>query len=205
MKYDSVIFDLDGTLWNAVGEIRESWRPLIEERGLDLPSYDEYMDAMGLTNLNFMKKLFPMLDDKEAIELFNRCYEYENKYLEKHGANQYEGVYELFEELNKERKVFIVSNCGTGYIEAYIKSMKTGKYITDFESHGATGLDKFENIKLVVERNGLLNPVYVGDTILDMQSAVKAGVDFIHANYGFGDFECDFPKIEKPLDLLNII
>jgi phosphoglycolate phosphatase len=36
-----------------------------------------------------------------------------------------------------------------------------------------------------MEQNALKNPVYVGDTSGDHQSASQAGIDYIHVSYGF--------------------
>ena len=63
---------------------------------------------------------------------------------------------------------------------------KTAPYIKDIECIGRTGLHKGDNIKLIVERNGLEKAVYVGDTERDMHAAHSAGLPFIHAAYGFG-------------------
>ena len=38
------------------------------------------------------------------------------------------------------------------------------EYFEDFECAGNTGKPKGENNKLVIERNNLKSPVYVGDT-----------------------------------------
>lgn len=205
MKYDAIFFDLDGTLWNSTTQIMASYKEFAQNRGLKMPSYEVFMSAMGLTNLNFVKRLFPDISDAEALSLFSEASAYENIYIGEHGADQFDGVYEMFEELSKKYKLCIISNCGVGYIEAYMKSMKTGKYIFDHLSHGDTGLTKAENISIVKDRNGFSNPIYVGDTILDMQSAEIAGIDFIHAGYGFGKFPCKYPEIDKPLDLLTLL
>ncbi|MFI3325744.1 MAG: HAD family hydrolase [Clostridia bacterium] len=206
MKYDGIIFDLDGTLWNSTPEIYKSWCETISKHSnLNIPSFEQLMAVMGLSDIELMQTLFPQLTDDEALELFNECSIHENEYLENHAATDYEGIYEVLETLSSKHKLSIVSNCGKGYIEAYMKSMKTGKFITDFECFGNTRQPKFENIKSVIKRNNFKNAVYIGDTVWDMQSAISANIDFVHAAYGFGDFECKFPKILKPIELLNII
>ncbi|MFR3320025.1 MAG: HAD family hydrolase [Lachnospiraceae bacterium] len=83
-------------------------------------------------------------------------------------------------------KVFIVSNCQSGYIELFLKKTGLAPYVTDTECFGDTGMKKAENIRLVVARNGLQLPVYVGDTKGDEEAAHAAGVPFVHAAYGFG-------------------
>lgn len=206
INYDAIIFDLDGTLWNSTPEVYLSWIETIKKHTeLALPSYEEVLAVMGLSDIKLIQKLFPQLNDKEALALFNECAIHENEYLEKNGATAYDGTNELLSTLSKTYKLCIVSNCGKGYIEAYMKSMKTEKYITDFECFGNTREPKSENIKSVVKRNGFTNAVYVGDTIWDMQSTVSAGLDFVHASYGFGEFDCDFPKIKTPLELLKLL
>ena len=51
---------------------------------------------------------------------------------------------------------------------------------------GRTGMDEGRNIKLIMERNGIDNAVYVGDTEGDENAARYAGIPFIWASYGFG-------------------
>ena len=67
-----------------------------------------------------------------------------------------------------------------------------------------TGLQKWGNIKLVVERNHLRRPVYVGDTIIDSDAAEKAGVPFLHAGYGFGTVE-GAVSAGSPKELLELL
>ena len=74
----------------------------------------------------------------------------------------------------------------------------------DFECPGRSKLLKAENIGLVIKRNNLKNPIYVGDTHMDSEAAKKAGIPFVFVSYGFGNtkqYEC---KIEKFEDLLNL-
>lgn len=49
------------------------------------------------------------------------------------------------------------------------------------------GKYKAENIELLVRRNRLASPVYVGDTQGDADASREAGVPFIFAAYGFGN------------------
>ena len=43
--------------------------------------------------------------------------------------------------------------------------------------------------RTLIERNNLSNPVYVGDTAGDANAAREAEIDFIYAEYGFGEVE----------------
>ena len=74
----------------------------------------------------------------------------------------------------------------SGYIECFLEVTGFGKYFRDFESFGATGKQKGENILAVMQRLGSKSAVYVGDIIKDQQAAAYAGIPFVFARYGFG-------------------
>ena len=101
--------------------------------------------------------------------------------------------------------LYIVSNCQSGYIEAFLDYYGYGKYIDDIECYGNNNLKKGDNIKLVVGRNKLDKAVYVGDIQGDYDSSVEAGIKFIHAAYGFGTINAPVPKIEAFSELPQII
>lgn len=207
MKYDSILFDLDGTLWNSTLEVYHSWVETLKQLPdiTGIPTMAQVEGVMGMTDLVLMKTLFPYLGPERALEIFDLCCVGELKYLREHGAQAYPGVSETLRELSRSRKLAVVSNCNDGYIECYMDSMGTRKYFTDFESFGRTRKQKWENIELVIERNQLQSPVYVGDTHWDQEAAAKAGIPFIHAAYGFGKLEGEFPKINEPRELLGLV
>ena len=115
------------------------------------------------------------------------------------------GVVETIRKLSGQVKVFIVSNCQSGYIELFLKKTGLAPYVTDTECFGDTGMKKAENIRLVVARNGLQLPVYVGDTKGDEEAAHAAGVPFVHAAYGFGRAGQPEAVIETFSELLTLI
>lgn len=206
MKYDSVIFDLDGTLWNSAPEIAMTWQEVLTKQPdiKKAPTQTEIEGVMGMTSDDLMSTLFPYISAERGAELFELCCEAEMEHLKAHGATLYPDLIEVLEKLSAELPLFIVSNCNDGYIESFFEGHGTGKYFSDHECIGRTGKLKFENIMLVAERNNLKSSIYVGDTPLDYDSATKAGLPFIHASYGFGKVD-GVQKIDKPLDLLEII
>ena len=191
MIYDGIIFDLDGTLWDSSEEVLISWSHVLAQLPDvdDIPTKEDLEGVMGLGADDLTLKLFPNLGFERRMEIFNTCAAYENDYLAEHGAKLYPHLIETLEKLSADHPLFIVSNCGDGYIQTFLKAHGTAPYITDFECIGRTGKPKSENIKLIVERNALKNPVYVGDTKWDCDAATAAGVPFIFAAYGFGKVE----------------
>ncbi|WP_339199685.1 HAD-IA family hydrolase [Solibacillus sp. FSL R5-0449] len=124
--------------------------------------------------------------------------------MEKYGGVLYPNVENVLKELSQKYKLYIVSNCQDGYIESFYKYHKLEKYFLDFESHGRTAMSKGENIKLVIDRNNLLNQVYVGDTEGDLNAARYAKIPFIFAKYGFGQVSQYDNEIESLDELLSI-
>ena len=82
-------------------------------------------------------------------------------------------------------------------LRLFIKEIIWLNNFEDFECAGNTGKPKGENNKLVIERNNLKSPVYVGDTQGDLQSAIDANIPFVFAEYGFGNVDRYDYKIEN--------
>ena len=185
---DGILFDLDGTLWDAVPQICAAWNLAIGRFGRPLPplTAEQLYPCMGMLLPDIGRRLFPALDGEDRAALTALCCDIENDYLAGHGGALYPGVAEEIPALARRYRLYIVSNCQEGYIEAFLASSGLGEHFSGFESAGHTGLPKAENIRLVAERESLAAPVYLGDTALDAAAAHAAGVPFVHAAYGFG-------------------
>ncbi|MGP4071067.1 HAD family hydrolase [Piscibacillus sp. B03] len=202
---DSIIFDLDGTLWNSIDTVLIAWNKIInqdEQLKGDLTRND-FKGTMGLQIEEIGKILFPYKSENERKKRLKECCDLETLYLEQHGGQLYENVESVLDTLSQQYKLYIVSNCQEGYIEAFYKYHKLDRYFLDYENPGRTGLSKGENIKLVIERNSLKNPVYVGDTEGDLRASKYAGIPFIYVAYGFGEVD-EYDYVIKEFDeLLN--
>ena len=182
-----VIFDLDGTLWDSSYQVGIAWNDMFKKHGIDLELTAERMTVMmGRTVPEIGEELLPHIEPGRRRVILNDCCSEEVRRLEAFGGELFPGVEELLPALSKEYRLFIVSNCEDGYIQSFLHHHKMEPFITDIECFGRTGLHKGDNIKLIVERNGLEKSVYVGDTERDMHAAHSAGLPFIHAAYGFG-------------------
>lgn len=192
MQYDGILFDLDGTLWDATAQIAAAWNEIIAENREVLAPYGkgrtvrvETMRALcGKTMDAITEELFGVYPEREALA--DRCYTHENEYLSVHHPVLYPGVGEALRVLSGKLPLAIVSNCQIGYIEVFLEVSGFGEYFSGHLSFGETGLPKWDNIRLMCERLGLRRPVYVGDTQGDADAAERAGTAFSHAQYGFG-------------------
>lgn len=202
----AILFDLDGTLWDAGETVLPSWnRVLARLQVRPLLTMDELNSFMGLSPQDLADRFLPTVDDPvRRQEIFTVCFNAEVEAIRKEGGRLFDGVVEMLSTL-KERGCFlaVVSNCKDGYIQAFLDYYRLHEIFTDFESAGATGLSKGENIALVLARNGFsaADALYVGDTIWDMEASAKAGVEFLHAAYGFGSVPEGTPRVSSPEEI----
>ena len=202
---DGIIFDMDGTLWDSREGVCLAWNEVFKKNGLHKTiDVSELSGYMGMPMDEIAARLFPDKAYEDIREIYEECLNYENEYLRLHGGILYPELGKTLKALSEKYGLFIVSNCQKGYIEAFLEAHELKAFFTDYESYGNTLLQKDGNIRLVVERNGLKSPVYVGDIQADYASAAKAGVDFVHAAYGFGRVEADVPHIQSFNELLEL-
>ena len=203
---DSIIFDVDGTIWDSTQSVADSWNIAIKEHSdLDLTLEPASLSRVfGKTMTEIADAVFPGLEPAERMKLLDFCFEEENRYLETHPGTVYEGVAETIRELAEHYPLFIVSNCQCGYIEVMLKTTGLAPYIKDHLCFGETQTPKGDTIRTLVGRNGLRSPVYVGDTQGDADACRAAGVPFIFAGYGFGNVPDAKIKIRTFPELKNL-
>lgn len=186
---EAIIFDVDGTLWDSTEGVAESWNQVIErETDMGRVITTERMHGLfGKTMDVIAADIFPDYTPEERSRLAELCFTYENDYLREHPGSLFPGVAESMERLSQKLPLFIASNCQCGYIEAFLDSTGLRPLVKDFICFGDTGLSKGKNIRVLMERNGLNDVVYVGDTRGDEEACEEAVVPFVYAEYGFGE------------------
>lgn len=205
MKYDGIIFDVDGTLWSSVRTVTESWRQTLSRFGISPgPGSEDVRSIMGATDIEIEQRIFSRYGDM-AHMLCATCMAEEPDYIIRHGGDIYPGVEEMLEKLYRLCPLFIVSNCQQGYVEAFLEYSGFGPYFRDYEYLGRRGLSKAENIRLLMDRHSLSRSVYVGDTAHDEESSRYAGCDFVFASYGFGCACAPDAVIQSPSQLPQIL
>jgi phosphoglycolate phosphatase len=191
-KYDSIIFDLDGTLWDSTDTITGAWQTALSKAPYmhnEVMTRERVRSITGMTYDKIFEKLFPFLNDAQRAEVKYLCSVSELEILQKQGGTLYPGLTETLEYLGEKYKLYIVSNCQSGYIELFLDLHNMHDHFLAHQCFGTKGNPKADNIKDIVNDHDLKSPVYVGDTMGDYESATKAGVPFIFASYGFGEVE----------------
>ncbi|MVN92882.1 HAD family hydrolase [Mucilaginibacter aquatilis] len=208
-RYDSIIFDLDGTLWDSTANVATAWQTAKLEVDYikDDITQQTVRSITGMAYDAIFEKLFPYLEPDVREEFKRKCAKYELEVLNTKGGELYPELKSTLNYLQNKYKLFVVSNCQCGYIETFLKLNQLEHVFVGHQCYGTKGQPKFQNIIDVVNDYDLKAPVYIGDTQGDYDSATKAGVPIIFATYGFGKVNNGQPLavIDKFSDLVEVL
>lgn len=202
--FDSIIFDMDGTLWDAVDSYCKIWDTTFSQMGkIQTVSRQELLECMGMPiNEIFHKIVKVNVDEQIFLELLDNN---EREMMPLLGGKLYNGVLEGIKLLSTRYKLYMVSNCGADGLKNFLTFTQLMPYFSSTLTHGETLLSKAENIKLLISQHNLRQAVYVGDTQGDCNAAHKAGIPMIYAKYGFGKCEDAEHEIESFPQLLDLL
>ena len=207
MKYESLIFDIDGTLWDSRALVAEGYNIQLKQEGLDhlCVTAEDLKPLFGKVMTEIADVILASIDPKDRYDLMERCMETENNYLfENECKIGYPGVMETVAQLSKQYRLFIVSNSQCDYPELCMDKLGLTPYIEGHLCFGDTGTSKGKTIRKLMEIHNIQNCAYVGDTQGDYEATVEAEVPFIWATYGFGTPDAYVAKIDSFADLLNL-
>ena len=200
-KPDSLIFDMDGTLWDAVDTYANSWNLVFEKMAIDrVIGRNDLMQLMGMEGKKLTKVLMPDYDDDKAQDIYMDVNETRRQILPASGGVMYPGVTEGMKLLATKYKLFILSNCAVGILPLFMSWAGITDYITDSIAYGENNMPKHHNMGVLIDRNKLETPVYIGDTNGDAEQTHMAGIPFIFVTYGFGkteNYELKFDSFDE--------
>ena len=207
MKYESLIFDIDGTLWDSRELVAEGFNIQLRKEGFDHLCVDAEIlrPLFGKSITEFADAMLPSIPALERYELMERCMKTEQEYL---FANEcsigYPKVKETLRELSKKHRLFIVSNAERGYPKLCIDKLGLGEYIQGHMCFGDTGTSKGKTIRTLMRKHNIESAIYIGDTQGDLEACREAGIPFIFCTYGFGQAESYDAKIDSIDELLTL-
>ena len=196
-----VIFDFDGTLFNSLDGIFQSF--VVAARLLDLPPPDKLTIAsrIGPPIIKLATLVYPELSHERLLKF---CSEFRHHYdlVGYLNSSPYDGIAELVQSLHYDQgiqSVSIVTNKPTLLAIKLLIKYKLNKYFGDvigidypsllgIGSHFLSKVDALNELlqTLDVTHNA---PVYIGDTVDDFVSASSAGCKFIAVGYGFYEWQ----------------
>ena len=207
MEFESLIFDIDGTLWDSRALVAEGYNIQLEREGLShlAVTAEELKPLFGKVMTEIADVILASIPESERYDLMERCMATENKYLEENPCRiGYAGVKETLEILAKKHRLFIVSNSQCGYPELCMEKLGIGHLFEGHMCFGDTGTCKGETIRRLMARHGIGSACYIGDTQGDLDAAELAGLPFVYCTFGFGTVDHYWKKIDAFPDLLKI-
>ena len=208
MNFESLIFDIDGTLWDSRALVAEGYNAQLQDEGMERFSVDAEIlkTVFGKVMTEIADILFAELPEEQRYPLLERCMERENQHLHQAASAEigYPKVKETLEELVKKHRLFIVSNSQSGYPQLCIEKMGLGELISGHLCFGDTGTCKGETIKKLMKDHNITSACYVGDTQGDLDAAELAGMPFVYCAFGFGQVDHYWKKIDTFAQLLEL-
>jgi phosphoglycolate phosphatase len=187
-KPDSLIFDMDGTLWDAVDTYAHSWNVVFTDMGIDkVINRDVLAGMVGWEGKKVIDTLMPEFEPERRMQIYSEVNSRRHNLIRERGGILYPGVIDGLKLLAEKYPLFILSNCAKGIIRQFIDWAQIDDIITDEFAYGVNFMPKNHNIKLMMDKHGLKNPAYVGDTQGDGDQSRLAGIPFVFVSYGFGE------------------
>ncbi len=190
-KFDTVIFDLDGTTLNTLEDLADSVNYALGQFGFPQRTYAEIRSFVGNGVANLMARSIPGGNDNPQ---FDGCFQAFRKHYEHNLQNKtapYPGIPELLTTLKaKNYKMAMVSN----KLDAAVKELNQ-QYFGQFipvaigETEHLRRKPAPDNVFKALEELGsdVSKAVYVGDSEVDVQTARNAGMPCIAVTWGFRD------------------
>ena len=194
MKYDLVIFDLDGTLMDTSKSITKTVNSAMEELGKKQYSIDECVKFVGggvsgLARNILGKEKYEDVTNEEMEKVIRKYYDIYFDY----GVEPYEGIPELldFLEQNGVKKGIVTNKDHETALSAVDKKLSKWKFDGIFGSNekeypnkpNPYNVDKMaQNLNISKEKI-----LFVGDMLVDVNTAKNAGIDIVYCKWGFGE------------------
>ena len=214
MKFNSVIFDLDGTLLDTLGDLRDSVNYALEKNNLPKRTTEEIRSFVGNGIRLLIERSVP---ENIPLEIVDKCFFDFKEYYKDHSANltkPYDGIIDLMKELkSKGVKIAVVSNKADFAVKTLMEDYFSGLCDCAYgEREGVPRKPAPDGVFCAVsEMNSEIeNTVYIGDSEVDVETSKNAKLPCIAVTWGFRDKKvleslCPEYIVDSPSDILNII
>ena len=214
MKLNSVVFDLDGTLLDTLGDLRDSVNFALEKNNLPKRTTEEIRSFVGNGIRLLIERAVP---ENTPIEITDKCFSDFKEYYKDHSAiltKAYDGIIDLLTTLKEKGvKIAVVSNKADFAVKTLMEDYFKGLYDCAYgERAGVMRKPAPDAVFSAISEMGgsLENTVYIGDSEVDIETSKNAKLPCIAVTWGFRDkkvLESLDPEyiVDSPSDILNII
>lgn len=192
-RFDTVIFDLDGTLLDTLEDLTNAVNHALVVCGMERRTIEEVRRFVGNGIRNLMRRAVP---EGEANPKFEQAFVEFQTYYKIHCKEKtkpYAGVMELLEKLKQEGyHLAIVSNKADFAVKELWK-LYFGDFIESAigERDGIARKPASDTVFQALREMGVTSEhaVYIGDSDVDIQTAENSGIPCISVTWGFRDRE----------------
>jgi len=216
MRYEAVLFDLDGTLIDTVDDIGDSANRVLSNRGFPIHPISAYRQFVGEGIRVLFTRALPK--EKQNGDLINICLkefveDYRRNYNVK--SKPYNGIPDMLNALNaRGLKLAILSNKPDPLTKDCVTSLLSNwDFDVVFGQRDSVPRKPNPQGALEIAEKLLISPsdfLYLGDTAIDMKTAVSAGMFPVGVAWGFRpvkELKGNGARviIDKPIQLLDLI
>ena len=212
---NTVIFDLDGTILNTLPDIQGAVNHALHDFGLDDITLEETRQFVGSGLMNTLNKAIELKGRGFTIGTEARMRMYDNliEFYDAHpdlNTYPYEGIFEMMKELDgKGVRMVVLSNKDDTLVPYLVRHFFPGIPFALVRGHREGSLLKPDPALM----DGILceigsskdETIIVGDSMVDYQTGVNAGIDTLIVSYGFRTpeelSECRCPVLATVADL----
>ncbi len=214
MKFNSVVFDLDGTLLDTLGDLRDSVNFALEKNTLPKRTTEEIRSFVGNGIRILIERSVP---ENTTLEITDKCFSDFKKYYKDHSAiltKAYDGIIDLLRTLKEKNvKIAVVSNKADFAVKTLMEDYFSGLYDCAYgERVGVERKPAPDGVFGAIAEMGadLQNTVYIGDSEVDVETSKNAKLPCIAVTWGFRDkevLESLNPEyiVDSPVEILSII
>ena len=190
--YETVIFDLDGTLLDTLDDLWASVNAALEKFALPLRTREEVRAFIGNGIVKLMQRASGLKEGKTFEGVLSEFKRHYGAHCEDK-TKPYEGIIAMLESLQAKgiqtavvsnKADFAVKKLAEGYFHGLLQEA-----VGENEECGIRKKPAPDSLLAVMERlgAGTRSTVYVGGSEVDIQTAKNAGVDCISVTWGFKD------------------
>ena len=192
MKYDTYIFDLDGTLLDTLQDLATSVNYTLRQHDMPEHSIDDIRRFVGNGVRKLMERAVP---DGAQNPLFESAFATFRQYYMQHSLDTtrpYDGIPEMLDELKRRGcRIAVVSNKMMAATQELIAHFfpQIEVAIGEHEAEGIRKKPAPDTVREALRQLGVItkNAVYVGDSDVDIETAYNSGLPCISVLWGFRD------------------
>lgn len=190
-QYQTVIFDLDGTLLNTLDDLTSSTNHALAEYGLPPRTTDEVRAFVGNGIANLIRLAVPAGSDERLMRQVHDAFDAHYSTHSLDATAPYPEVCKLLARLREQGVTCcVVSNKGDYAVQPLIRHFFPGLFDVVCGEREREGIRRKPWPDTVLECMRLCNCapehcVYVGDSEVDVLTARNAGIDCITVTWGF--------------------